>query len=70
MDQGRDTADILAEWREVERLVDDTDDPFERAELLRRSRRLRREYARRFDDLKDVAAHDADQGPESEPGRD
>jgi hypothetical protein len=57
MNLGRDTADILAEWREVERLVDETDDPFERTELLRRSKRLRREFAHRVDDLQDVAAH-------------
>jgi hypothetical protein len=58
MTEGRDTALILAEWRELERQIEQTGDPFARAELLRRVRRLRSEYARRVDDVSDVAGHD------------
>jgi hypothetical protein len=57
MAKGRATADILAEWREVERLAEHTKDPFERAEFLRRARKLRSEYAQVVDDLSDVAGH-------------
>jgi hypothetical protein len=57
MAKGRATADILAEWREVERLAEHADDPFERAELLRRARDLRWEYASAVDELSDVSAH-------------
>jgi hypothetical protein len=60
MTRGRDIAQILAEWREVERLVDETDGPFERAELLRRAKRLRHEYAQRVDEISDVTGHVAD----------
>jgi hypothetical protein len=63
MSEGRETADILAEWREVERRVNDTEDPFERAELLRRARRLRVEYAHRVDELTDVAGHFVEDSP-------
>jgi hypothetical protein len=52
----RQTADILREWREAERLAEDAADPATRLERRARADQLRDEYLKRVDDLDTVAS--------------
>jgi hypothetical protein len=56
MDVERQTADILRDWREAERLAEEAADPATRLERRAQADQLRDEYLKRLDDLDTVAS--------------